>query len=143
MQKQTILLVDDSPMMTQFLSIFLAKKYAVQTQNNPFDALSEFQKGNLPDLIVTDLDMPELHGQDFIKEIKKGMPNTPIIVVSGVKESKQRIKCLELGASDFLTKPFHPAELEARISKLLIPQEETAKPKMTFVREMMKAAAIF
>lgn len=143
MQKQTILLVDDSPMMTQFLSIFLAKKYTVQTQNNPFIALSEIETGNCPDLIVTDLDMPELHGQDFIKNIKKYLPNTPIIVVSGVKESGQRIKCLELGAADFLTKPFHPAELEVRISKLLAPQEEQVKPKITFVREMMKAAAIF
>ena len=142
MQKQSILLVDDSPMMTQFLSIFLSKKYTVQANNNPHAALTEIQNGHCPDLIVTDMDMPEMHGQDFIQGIRKVMPNAPIIVVSGVKESKQRIKCLELGASDFLTKPFHPAELEARISKLLAAQEE-AKPKMSFAKELMKAAAIF
>lgn len=142
MQKSTILLVDDSPMMTQFLGIFLSKKYAVETKNNPLHVLQEIHAGNQPDLIVTDLDMPELNGKDLIKEIKTLLPNTPIIVVSAVKESKQRIKCLELGAADFLSKPFHPAELEARISKLLTPKEDV-QPKLSFVREMMKAAAIF
>ncbi len=142
MQKPTILLVDDSPMMTQFLGIFLSKKYAVETKNNPYHVLQEIQAGNHPDLIVTDLDMPELNGKDLIKKIKEQLPHTPIIVVSAVKESKQRIKCLELGAADFLSKPFHPAELEARISKLLVPKEE-GQPKLSFVREMLKAAAIF
>jgi DNA-binding response OmpR family regulator len=141
MQKPTILLVDDSPMMTQFLGIFLSKKYTVVTKNNPYHVLQEIQAGNHPDLIVTDLDMPELNGKDLIKEIKALLPNTPIIVVSAVKESKQRINCLELGATDFLSKPFHPAELDVRISKILA--EKEVQPKLSFVREMMKAAAIF
>jgi DNA-binding response OmpR family regulator len=142
MQKPMILLVDDSPMMTQFLGIFLSKKYTVETKNNPYHVLEEIKSGKRPDLIVTDLDMPELNGKDLIKEIKALLPNTPVIVVSAVKESKQRITCLELGATDFLSKPFHPAELEVRINKALSEKAEV-QPKLSFVREMLKAAAIF
>lgn len=152
MQKPTILIVDDSPMMTQFLSIFLNKKYEVVALNSSLEALTSIESGaTIPQLIVTDLDMPELDGQTFIQKIKNQLSDTPIIVVSGVKDSKQRIKCLEMGADDFITKPFHPAELEVRISKLLQPKEvteETAeteeeKAKFSIVKELMKSAAIF
>jgi DNA-binding response OmpR family regulator len=143
MQKKTILLVDDSPMMTQFLSIFLNEKYNTIVHNNPAQALSDIQYGKCcPDLIVTDLDMPEMNGKTLLSKIKDLAPDIPVIVVSGVKESHQRVKCLTLGAADFLTKPFHPAELEVRISRHVAPKEPV-KSRTHFVKELMRATAIF
>jgi DNA-binding response OmpR family regulator len=143
MQKKTILLVDDSPMMTQFLSIFLSQKYEPIVYLNPEQALNDIQMGKCnPHLVVTDLDMPEMNGKTLLSKIKGLSPEMPVIVVSGQKESNQRISCLEMGAEDFMTKPFHPAELEVRISKHITPKEPT-KAKISLVKELMKAAAMF
>lgn len=144
MQKPTIFIIDDSPMMTQFLSIFFEKKYNVVSYQNPLDALDDIMQGASPDMVVTDFEMPELSGLDFIKMMHQGAFNIPIIVVSGLRESKCRLSCLEAGAADFMAKPFHPSELDFRIQKQLEKVETpivTLKP--SFIGKMMRAAAAF
>ncbi len=144
MQKPTIFIIDDSPMMTQFLSIFFEKKYNVVAYQNPLNALEDITQGVTPDLVVTDFEMPELSGLDFIKSMRKGAFNIPTIVVSGLRESKCRLSCLEAGAADFMAKPFHPTELGFRIQKQL---DKVGTPivtlKPSFIGKMMRAAAAF
>ena len=79
--------------------------------------------GFRPGLIVTDLNMPELDGISFIHAVRSIMPDVPILVVSGLNGSKERIRSFEAGADDFLSKPFHPAELDVRLKKLLSRKE--------------------
>lgn len=148
MKKSTIIIIDDSPVMSRFLSIFLEKKYNVISFSDPIEALTEFKNGLSPSVIITDLDMPHLSGLDFIKHIRTSGDKTPILVVSSNKESNTRVHCLEVGADDYLTKPFHPAELEMRTSKLMartpnsmLTTVEDATPIRSIFKEFIKAAA--
>ncbi len=132
-QKPDLLLVDDAPMMTRFLSLFFAEQYRVTSCLNPEEAIDLIRKGYLPDIIVSDLDMPQMSGLVLTKVLRQLMPDCPLVVVSGLKESKHRLAALEAGADDFLAKPFHPAELQARLENLLQRSEqkktESAQPQ--------------
>jgi DNA-binding response OmpR family regulator len=119
MQKPKLLLVDDSPMMTRFLELFFSENYQVTTCLSPVDTLDKTSKGYTPDVIVTDLQMPDMSGTAFIKAMRQLFAECPIIAISGHKESSTRLKTLEAGADDFVPKPFHPAELKVRIGKLI------------------------
>jgi DNA-binding response OmpR family regulator len=119
MHQPKILLVDDAPMMTRFLTLFLGDKFSVTTSNHAPEALKILQSGYRPDIIVTDLDMPELSGLDLIRLIREIDSEIPLLVISGMKESRHRVDALQAGADDYLTKPFHPAELSVRLQKQL------------------------
>ena len=77
--------------------------------------------GNIPDLVVADLNMPELNGFEFIQRVHESgfFVDLPLIVLSGEESSSERIRCLKLGANDYLIKPFNPEELALRIENLL------------------------
>lgn len=144
MQKHTIAIIDDSPMITQFLTLFFDSKYNVVAYNNSSEAITDIRNGFTPDIIITDFDMPEINGLEIIKNTRQHTTEIPIIVVSGARESKHRLSCLEAGAEDFVMKPFHPAELDLRIQKQLKQKEEaTTELKLSFLQQMARAAAIF
>ena len=79
------------------------------------------QQGNLPDVIVADIDMPEMDGFEFIDHVRSSgfLNNIPLIMLSGNDTSEPRIRCLESGADDYMVKPFNPRELAARINGIL------------------------
>src|SRR5215475_9415510 len=70
-----------------------------------------------PDLILVDLKLPGLDGAEVCKRIRAGRLNTPIIVISAAKEEFDKVLLLELGADDYLVKPFGARELLARIKE--------------------------
>lgn len=143
MQKHTIAIIDDSPMMTQFLKLFFESKYNVVTYHSSVEAITDIRSGFSPDVIITDFDMPDMNGLDIINNTREQNANTPIIVVSGARESKHRLSCLEAGAEDFVMKPFHPAELDLRIQKQLRHKNIIAlETKPSFFQQMARAAAI-
>lgn len=125
MHKPELLIVDDAPMMTRFLELFLSENYTITCCTSPTDALDKFSQGYQPEIIVSDLLMPDMSGTAFVKTMRKMFPNCPIIVISGQKESNARLKVLEAGADDFVPKPFHPAELKVRMQKMI---ERTQTP---------------
>ena len=120
--KPTILVIDDQIMMTHFLAYYFRNKYNVFTKNDGMEALLWIEEGNIPDLIIADIDMPKLNGFEFIKAIRASnfYNKIPIIMLSGKERSEDRIKCLKLGADDYLTKPFNPEELELKIQRYLL-----------------------
>jgi DNA-binding response OmpR family regulator len=134
MQQPKILLVDDAPMMTRFLTLFLGEKFDVSTASNAKEALDRLKTGYRPDLIVTDLDMPEMSGLALIRKIRQIDASIPLIVISGMKESRYRLDALEAGADDYMTKPFHPAELSVRLQKQL---EKKRLEKVGFAYEWL------
>ena len=119
-----ILVVDDRQSLSDLVAQFLGRAYHVTTVENGMQALGSLQGGNVPDLIITDLEMPEMDGFELIKQLKvTGLfSDIPIIVLSCRDSSADRIKSLQLGADDFLVKPFNPEELLIRVDKLVIRQ---------------------
>lgn len=120
--KKTILIIDDEQSIRLLLENFLMKQYNVVSKGDGQQAL-EWLEGNLPDLIICDVQMPVIDGYSFLEKIRERgyTRHTPIIMLSGVENSKERIKCYRLGAQDFLAKPFNPEELSELISKNLNP----------------------
>ena len=92
----------------------------IHIKENGFDALVFLERGNIPDLIISDLKMPKLDGHEFLSIIKNSnyFNNIPLLVLSGIQDSKDRIKCLKKGADDFMLKPFNPEELKIRVLRL-------------------------
>lgn len=120
--KKKILVVDDEISICMLLQNFLSQDYEVVTLYNAMEAM-EWLEENLPDLIISDIQMPEMDGYDFLTKVRqKGFTkHTPVVMLSGRAESKERIKCYRLGAQDYLTKPFNPEELEELVKKNLNP----------------------
>lgn len=120
--KKKILVIDDELTMTTLLEFFLSKKYDVMAVNSAEEAEVWLEK-NLPDLIISDIQMGEVDGFELLQRIRlRGYTkHTPIIMLSGKSESKERVKSYKLGAQDYLTKPFNPEELEEVVKKNLYP----------------------
>lgn len=120
--KKKILVVDDEISICLLLENFLSQDYDVISLNNGSDAL-EWLEGNLPDLIISDIQMPKMDGYEFLTNVRKRgfTKHTPVLMLSARSESKERIKCYKLGAQDYLTKPFNPEELEELVKKNLFP----------------------
>ncbi len=116
-----ILVVDDKSSISNLLVLFLNKQYAVDTKEDGFEALSWIQQGNIPDLVITDLQMPNMDGVELISRLKESgyFKDIPIIVLSSKDSSADRVQCLKLGAEDYIVKPFNPEELLIRIEKIL------------------------
>jgi DNA-binding response OmpR family regulator len=109
-------------MMTHFLAYYFRKNYDVYTKNDSLEALLWLEDGNIPNVIIADIDMPKLNGFEFIKSLKASnfFNNIPMVMLSSKERSEDRIQCLKLGADDYLTKPFNPEELELKIQRLLL-----------------------
>jgi len=116
-----VLVVEDDMYMQAILSEFLKTTYEVEIMSNGMEALAYLQNGSIPDLIISDLNTPQLSGLDLITQVKNSdfFNSIPIIILSGEDSSDKRIKCLDSGADDYVVKPFNPAELEARIRVVL------------------------
>jgi len=117
MKKFTILVVDDDEQILDFLRPKLkGAGYNVLTANNGIEALEQAEAQD-PDLLVLDLVMPKMDGFETLKEIRK-FSAVPVIILSARGADVDKIKGLELGADDYLSKPFNPDELLARIKAL-------------------------
>jgi DNA-binding response OmpR family regulator len=119
--KKKILIVDDKSEFRRLTKTILQSQYEVEGAENGIDALSILQNGYNPDLIVSDLMMPVLGGKDFLEQLKSSglFKDIPVIILSSVDKSDEKIKLIKLGASDYLEKPYNPAELLVRIENIL------------------------
>jgi two-component system KDP operon response regulator KdpE len=109
-----VLVVDDEPRMVKFLTLKLkASGYEVLAANNGLEVL-ELVQAQAPDLVLLDLLMPGIDGFETLKQIRAVSP-VPVIILSAKETSLDKVKGLELGADDYLAKPFSPDELVARI----------------------------
>ncbi|MCA9906899.1 MAG: response regulator transcription factor [Anaerolineae bacterium] len=115
---QTILVVDDELKLRDMLRVYLEQEgYRVVEAGNGREALyvARYEK---PDLIILDLMMPELGGYDFLRAYSKEA-DTPVIMLTAKIEESDKVAGLELGADDYITKPFGPRELSSRIKAVL------------------------
>ena len=116
--KPNIFVVDDDLKLCNLLKDYLSKfDFNVTSTTSPNEALDLINK-KTPDLVILDVMMPEMNGFDLCKEIRK-VSSVPIIMLTARGEVTDRIVGLELGADDYLPKPFEPRELVARIQTIL------------------------
>ncbi len=116
-----VLVVDDDPNVGLLISAVLKKyNYSVTTLYNGDEVLA-FLRDNKPDLILLDLRMPGIDGYALCKRIREtpDTRNIPVIILSGVSEVDAKVTSIEMGADDFITKPFDVRELRARINRIL------------------------
>src|ERR1700688_1644898 len=114
-----ILVVEDDPAVQKALKrLFESEGYVVEIQANGQAALESFRSA-APAVIILDLRLPKLSGNDLCKEIKAQAPTQPIIVLSATSDVSDKVLLLELGADDYVTKPFSPRELLARVQAAL------------------------
>ena len=116
--KPRILVVDDEPQLTRVLRTGLKSHgYDVRTAADGLSGLETFNDWH-PDLVITDLAMPNMNGLELCRKIRAVSP-APIIVLSAKGEEKTKVEALDIGADDFVTKPFGIDELLARIRAAL------------------------
>jgi len=114
MKQFRVLVVDDEPRVLKFLELKLkATGYGVLTANNGFEALEQVEAQE-PDLVVLDVLMPKKDGFETLKELR-AFSSVPVIILSAKEANTDKVRGLELGADDYLAKPFSPDELVARI----------------------------
>ena len=113
-----ILVVDDEQNICELLTLYLIKEgYAVETAGDGEEAIQKFSSYN-PDLILLDIMLPKKDGWQVCREIRK-TSNVPIIMLSAKGETFDKVLGLELGADDYVTKPFDSKEVMARIKTVL------------------------
>lgn len=118
MSDMTILIVDDEPHIVELVKLYLGNEgFHVESANSGRSALSKFAEVQ-PSLIVLDLMLPELDGWEVCRQIRRDS-QVPIIMLTARSEDIDKIVGLEIGADDYLTKPFNPRELVARIKAIL------------------------
>lgn len=114
----TILIVDDEPRIRDFVQMNLElEHYCVIEASNGLDALEKLRE-NLPDLVVLDVMMPEMDGFETLRAIRE-VSTVPVIMLTVRQNEQDRIHGLDLGADDYIAKPFNPRELLSRIRALL------------------------
>ena len=113
-----ILVVDDEPNIIELARLYLKKEgYQVEGVGTGSDALSKLDTTH-PALIILDLMLPDIDGFEVCRRIRK-KSDVPILMLTARKEDVDKIVGLELGADDYLTKPFNPRELAARVKAIL------------------------
>ncbi|HEX3893941.1 MAG TPA: response regulator transcription factor [Terracidiphilus sp.] len=111
----TILIVEDDPRMQKVLQrVFAVEHYEVMTAGDGLTGLNLFRT-HRPTAVILDLILPEISGRELCQSMKAISNDTPVIVLSAVAEVVDKVLLLELGADDYVTKPFSPRELMARV----------------------------
>jgi signal transduction histidine kinase len=115
-----VLVVEDNVDMRQLLSFLIGQEFRLRVARNGREAMAQVRVRK-PDLVLTDVMMPEMSGTELCAALK-GDPDTegiPVVLITSKAEREMKIEGLELGADDYVTKPFHPRELLARIRSLV------------------------
>ncbi len=124
----TILIVEDDPRMQKVLRrIFTEERYAVLVAGDGQTGLDLF-RSERPLAVVLDLILPNISGRELCQTLKALSSETPIVVLSAITEVVDKVLLLELGADDYVTKPFSPRELTARVQAAIRRQRKPAVP---------------
>jgi len=126
-----IWVLDDSEMMRAFLKNICEKIGDTELFGDPISFLERILKEECPAVILLDLNLPNIHGLDLLQTLKnaKITDKSKVIIISSSDKSDEKIKCLNLGAQDFICKPFHPEELEIKLRRAF-PSHKSTETKL-------------
>ena len=114
-----ILVVDDDEKTTEMVQFLLSRQgYQVDTVDNGRGALALIER-HLPDLMLLDVGLPQMSGFEFYERLRHDGYDIPVIFVTGADDLEDRLQGLNMGADDYICKPFHIAELTARVEAVL------------------------
>jgi len=142
MTADTVLVVEDSrPMQRTLQRLFEADSLQVQIASDGPSGLEFFRK-QLPCVVVLDLKLPGISGKELCREFKAIAPSVPIVILSANSEVEDKVLLLELGADDYVTKPFSPKELLARVRRAMrrteaVPSSVTQVPTKSVSHEIL------
>ena len=121
----TILIIEDDPRMQKVLNrLFRENGYRTEIASDGQAGANSFQTC-APVAVILDLLLPRMSGREVCKRIKIASPDTPVLIVSAVSEVVDKVLLLELGAEDYITKPFSPRELLARVQACIRRRRKT------------------
>ena len=116
-----IVLAEDEPQIARLIEFKLEKEgYEVTWKENGEEALKAI-KTDKPDLILLDVMMPVMDGYEVLRRLKEdeNLKSIPVVMLTARAQERDVVKGIDLGAEDYITKPFHPAELLARVKRIL------------------------
>lgn len=118
--KKSVLIVDDVETIAKILKIYLSDLCECVYFDNPIKAIAWLQGGNKPDLIISDINMPNMTGLEFLDYIRHSdiFKITPFVILSGESNPNEIDDFLKRGATDYILKPFNPKELKAKFERL-------------------------
>lgn len=132
-----ILLIEDDPNITDFMEVvFEREQYRLTVAANGMEALTALQAETF-DVILLDLGLPDIDGMDLLKILRKRM-DLPIVVISARKDENEKVAALDLGADDYVTKPFGTNELLARIRTALRHKKTKEEQTLIVVNNALK-----
>jgi two-component system OmpR family response regulator len=135
---ETILIIEDDPSLLMGLAMNLRREgYRVRTANDGHRGLDELARER-PDLVVLDLMLPGVDGLEILRRIRADDATLPVVVLTALGSEQDKIKGLDLGANDYVTKPFSIAELQARVRATL----RVAQALLPEAVEVLRAGAI-
>ena len=130
---RVVLVVDDEPRMIRFIRMNLELEgYQVVEASDGIEALDQVRK-HMPDLVVMDVMMPKMDGFETLRLLRE-ITTVPVILLTVRSDEDDRIRGLELGADDYITKPFSPRELVSRVNAVLRRAEWPSPPPRTVLR---------
>lgn len=123
--KKQILAIDDSKAIRFLLQTVLGKEYQVITAPDGCSAMYWLSKKNLPDLIITDAQLPDMDNWELVEQLSiSGLyRDIPMIVLSSLNKNETTAKCLQYGVAEHFTKPFNPIDLLTAVNKISKYQE--------------------
>ncbi|UTW54548.1 response regulator transcription factor CtrA [Kordiimonas sp. SCSIO 12610] len=114
-----VLLIEDDPTITRSIELMLSSEgfniYCTDLGEEGLDLGKLYDY----DIILLDLNLPDMHGYEVLKKFRTAKVNTPVLILSGLSDMEDKVKGLGFGADDYLTKPFHKEELVARIHAII------------------------
>ena len=121
-EKRTIVIVDDKETIAKVLGLYLMSDYNVIWLPDGLEASKWVQSKGSPDLMIVDIRMPGMRGDDFLEWIKqnKQFKHVPIIMLSSEDSKQERLRLMDIGAEDYIVKPFNPMDLKIRVEKILL-----------------------
>ena len=136
-QRRQVLVVDDAEVIRTYLKNLLPLKgYDVRLAEDGIKAMEMLEGGLSPDVIVLDVMMPGMDGIETLRKIKAIKPKIPVIMLSVVGKASTIVDAINLGAADYINKPFEEEELDIALQKVL--ETETIKAERDGLRELLR-----
>lgn len=129
--KKQLLIVDDESAILRLLDFLLSKDYNTTLKSNGLEAIQWLEAGNKPDLIILDIQMPYLNGNDFFSSIKVSglFCDIPVVILTGERNEEDVRSKFKLPIEHIIQKPFNPEKLKNAIKSIFMLREQSEKTK--------------
>ena len=119
--RPSIMIVEDNDAFRMLLNTMFHREYSVTTARNGLEAIAWLAQGNVPDIILMDVYMPQLDGPALLRHIKASglFREIPVIILSGSEQEQELAGYLDMGADAFFLKPFNPVDLKKAVKKMI------------------------